>query len=1007
MAPSKKSATASTKSLKRKLAPSPAPTVIEPSSSEEEVVRPSSTASRPAVVKGAKASASSPAVASTSKPRPKPRPLGVPGKKDASRAAPGASASAPPRPSKRVKVDVTDARSPTPPPAPRLPLDQTIFGVAIPQDTKTFPRAFRLDGWNDAVFLCQPKPISRNVMALVRPPRTRRSDEQLEAYFRDNLHENHLVSASFDDFSSAAFYRTDVGKQIAVYDTPAKCFQRVRRLLDGLEKALGLYHLVEEHRRQVAVVDDPASLPFVRPFPSPRKPQYQDVPMLDLSKASTDAEMTEMLKRQQELREIQAEHNRDLDEKAAVDYRRSLVVWREERALQVAKHNDLEDRRADQVQAYNAAVTEMAEDTVSFVNTVGEYALFLLDQQRGGGGAGESATPPPAQPDKTISAVDGEESEEESPPPYSGGLVAKTHPAPPPPRRRRLSDATAVSGGSGDGGDDQEGEGDGEGEEEDEDEDGGSEGEPEGKQRAAGSSGKAPARRRHRGPHVSVPPCFSHIRNPTMLEGFYDHDFHDLEPLNEVAPFDPRKKPRPDKKHPRLITGGFRVSRNPDVIYLARGFEEHGITVGSMGVLVVFTRGAGCRLCKEHHWACLRVRTGLQMEAHCIRCRALKRTCVPHTRHTFTATPGVEFEPFDWTYSVIQVNKHYFELYIRMFVDVMERQTRLNMREVLLGMALALRTGEAVPADPNADILPLGRDWCEVSPFITPEVKKMAKSAAAGTVFAPVIARSEKIVAAVVGSSSPAARAERVIRSTLEALNAQVAELTGELALLQLGVATEEFRELKVDDRGEGSSKGARRGGGDVVMASVAGGSTGAQRAPVSTPPAAARTSSSSRASPSVPRTPAPIPGSSRAGPASYAKRPLYVPPPVPSRSVWVTPSTLPVAYRVPSYSSASGVPATAPHTPILGASSSSLAAALGPMPVRFSTSPETAVSTLAAPLAAAPFQGMEEIGVEGFDRDAARDEEAEAGNALAPANTSAMEGDAGGNAGEGEAGGA
>ncbi|KAJ7080984.1 hypothetical protein B0H15DRAFT_953332 [Mycena belliarum] len=383
---------------------------------------------------------------------------------------------------------------------------------------------------------------------------------------------------------------------------------------------------------------------------------------------------------------------------------------------------------------------------------------------------------------------------------------------------------------------------------------------------------------------------------------------------------------------------------------------------------------------------------------------------------------------------IIQVNKHYFELYIRMFVDVMERQTRLNMREVLLGMALALRTGEAVPADPNADILPLGRDWCEVSPFITPEVKKMAKSAAAGTAFAPVIARSEKIVAAVVGSSSPAARAERVIRSTLEALNAQVAELTGELALLQLGVATEgddasvlraapapinetsvveEFRELKVDDRGEGSSKGARRGGGDVVMASVAGGSTGAQRAPVSTPPAAARTSSSSRASPSVPRTPAPIPGSSRAGPASYAKRPLYVPPPVPSRSVWVTPSTLPVAYRVPSYSSASGVPATAPHTPILGASSSSLAAALGPMPVRFSTSPETAVSTLAAPLAAAPFQGMEDTGVEGFDRDAARDEEAEAGNALAPANTSAMEGveatagDAGENAGEGEAGGA
>ncbi|KAJ7073427.1 hypothetical protein B0H15DRAFT_806746 [Mycena belliarum] len=963
MAPSKKSATASTKSLKRKLAPSPAPTVIEPSSSEEEVVRPSSTASRPAVGKGAKASASSPAVASTSKPRPKPRPLGVPAKKDASRAAPGASASAPPRPSKRVKVDVSDARSPTPPPAPRLPLDQTIFGVAIPQDTKTFPRAFRLDGWNDAVFLCQPKPISRNVMALVRPPRIRRSDEQLEAYFRDNLHENHLVSASFDDFSSAAFYRTDIGKQIAVYDTPAKCFQRVRRLLDGLEKALGLYHLVEEHRPQVAVVDDPASLPFVRPFPSPRKPQYQDVPMLDLSKASTDAEMTEMLKRQQELREIQAEHNRDLDEKAAVDYRRSLVVWREERALQVAKHNDLEDRRADQIQAYNAAVTEMAEDTVSFVNTVG-------------------TTPPPAQPDKTISAVDGEESEEESPPPYSGGLVAKTHPAPPPPRRRRLSDATAVSGGSGDGGDDQEGEGDGEGEEEDEDEDGGSEGEPEvsgdegsdgdeerrkrrkGKQRAAGSSGKAPARRRHRGPHVSVPPCFSHIRNPTMLEGFYDHDFHDLEPLNEVAPFDPRKKPRPDKKHPRLITGGFRVSRNPEVIYLARGFEEHGITVGSMGVLVVFTRGAGCRLCKEHHWACLRVRTGLQMEAHCIRCRALKRTCVPHTRHTSTATPGVEFEPFDWTYSdqvIVQVNKHYFELYIRMFVDVMERQTRLNMREVLLGMALALRTGEAVPADPNADILPLGRDWCEVSPFITPEVKKMAKSAAAGTAFAPVIARSEKIVAAVVGSSSPAARAERVIRSTLEALNAQVAELTGELALLQLGVATEgdnasvsapapapvnetsvveEFRELKVDDRGEGSSKGARRGAGDVVMASVAGGSTGAQRAPVSTPPAAARTSSSSRASPSVPRTPAPNPGSSRAGPASYAKRPL-----------------------VPSYSSASGVPATAPHTPILGASSSSLAAALGPMPVRFSTSPETAVSTLAAPLAAAPFQGMEDTG--------------------------------------------
>ncbi|KAJ7062419.1 hypothetical protein B0H15DRAFT_807902, partial [Mycena belliarum] len=148
----------------------------------------------------------------------------------------------------------------------------------------------------------------------------------------------------------------------------------------------------------------------------------------------------------------------------------------------------------------------------------------------------------------------------------------------------------------------------------------------------------------------------------------------------------------------------------------------------------------GCRLCKEHHWACLRVRTGLQMEAHCIRCRALKRTCVPHTRHTSTATPGVEFEPFDWTYSdqvIIQVNKHYFELYIRMFVDVMERQTRLNMREVLLGMALALRTGEAVPADPNADILPLGRDWCEVSPFITPEVKKMAKSAAAGTAFAP------------------------------------------------------------------------------------------------------------------------------------------------------------------------------------------------------------------------------------------------------------------------------
>ncbi|KAJ7086908.1 hypothetical protein B0H15DRAFT_801524 [Mycena belliarum] len=410
--------------------------------------------------------------------------------------------------------------------------------------------------------------------------------------------------------------------------------------------------------------------------------------------------MTEMLKRQQELREIQAEHNRDLDEKAAVDYRRSLVVWREERALQVAKHNDLEDRRADQVQAYNAAVTEMAEDTVSFVNTVGEYALFLLDQQRGGGGVGESATPPPAQPDTTISAVDGEESEEESPPPVFG----RAYPAPPPPRRRRLSDATAVSGGSGDGGDDQEGEGDGEGEEEDEDEDGGSEGEPEvsgdegsdgdeerrkrrkGKQRAAGSSGKAPARRRHRGPHVSVPPCFSHIRNPTMLEGFYDHDFHDLEPLNEVAPFDPRKKPRPDKKHPR-----------PDHRRFSRLAQPR---LGSMGVLVVFTRGAGCRLCKEHHWACLRVRTGLQMEAHCIRCRALKRTCVPHTRHTSTATPGVEFEPFDWTYSdqvIIQVNKHYFELYIRMFVDVMERQTRLNMREVLLGMALASTHGRGRP----------------------------------------------------------------------------------------------------------------------------------------------------------------------------------------------------------------------------------------------------------------------------------------------------------------------
>ncbi|KAJ7062407.1 hypothetical protein B0H15DRAFT_958833, partial [Mycena belliarum] len=365
-----------------------------------------------------------------------------------------------------------------------------------------------------------------------RPPRTRRSDDQLEAYFRDNLHENHLVSASFDDFSSAAFYRTDIGKQIAVYDTPAKCFQRVRRLLDALEKALGLYHLVEEHCRKVAVVDDQGSLPFHRPFPSPRKPQYQDVPILDLSKASNDAEMTEMLKRQQELREVQAEHNRDLDERAAVDYRRSLVVWREERTLQVAKHNDLEDRRADQIQAYNAAVTEMAEDTVSFVNTVGEYALFLLDQQRGGGGAGASATPPPAQPDTTISAVDGEESEEESPPPYSGGLIMHRHP------RVIVGYQTqhAVSGGSGDGGDDQEGEGDGEGEEEDEDEDGGSEGEPEvsgdegsdgdeerrkrrkGKQRAAGSSGKAPARRRHRGPHVSSRRAFSHIRNPTMLE---------------------------------------------------------------------------------------------------------------------------------------------------------------------------------------------------------------------------------------------------------------------------------------------------------------------------------------------------------------------------------------------------------------------------------------------------------------------------------------------------------